>query len=92
MLCKVSLTLGDMFFQAEVLGASPIDRCPLCRLKHKNCRICSAERALLNSQEEEEYHMKYNSDSGKLEAKYHFYMYPDILVDNSKEALGCQIS
>ena len=36
--------------------------------------------------------MKYNSDSGKLEAKYPFSKDPDVLVDNSKEALGCQIS
>ena len=26
-LCRVSLSLGDMFFQAESLGASPLERC-----------------------------------------------------------------
>ena len=79
------------------MGASPIDRCTLCRLELKNCRICSADRALLHAQEEQEYfilkdHMRYNIGSGKLEAQYPFSKDPDVLVDNSKEALDCQIS
>ena len=96
-LCKVSPALGDMFFQAAALGASPIDRCTSCKLGLKNYRICSTDRALLNAQEEEEYHIlkdpiKFNSDSGKLEAKCPFSKDPQVLVDNSKETLDCQIS
>ena len=71
--------------------------CTSCKLELKNCRICSADRALLNAQQEEEYHilkdhMKFNPESNKLEAKYLFSKDPEVLIENSKEALGCQIS
>ena len=54
-LCKVSPALGDLFFQGEALGASPVERCSSCKIALKDCRLCSADKALLTAHKEEEY-------------------------------------
>ena len=59
--------------------------------------MCSSETAILTAQEEEEYnilkdHMIFDHVSGHLTTKYPFKQDPEVLVDNSKEALACQQS
>ena len=85
-LCKVAPNLDSMFFQAEALGVSPVERCSSCKLEIKNCRICSSDRALLSAKEEEEYKILkdntlFNESTGCLHTKYPF-----------TKALNCQIS
>ena len=61
------------------------------------CRICSSETAILTVAQEEDYnilkeHVMFNETLGYLQAKYPFKKDPAILIDNRKEAKGCQIS
>ena len=72
-------------------------RCTHCKLKLAECRICSSETAILTAEEEEEYnilkeHVTLNESLGCLHLKYPFGNNPAILVDDGKEAKGCQIS
>ena len=96
-LTKISPVLQGMFFQGESLGVSPVERCMNCKLRISESRMCSSETAILTAQEEGEYnilkdHMIFDHVSGHLTAKYPFKQDPKVLVDNSKEALACQVS
>ena len=76
-----------MFFQAEALGASPIERCSSCNTALKDCRLCSAKTTLLSAREEEEYTAlkdptELDSVTGRLHVRYSFCRDPSCLVDN----------
>merc|ERR1712237_89499 len=46
-LCKAPPTPSDLFFQAEQLGASPIEKCVSCKTTINECRICNIETSVL---------------------------------------------
>ena len=54
-LCKQSPALSETFFQGEALGASPAEKCSCCKVILKDCRLYSAEKALLSASKQEEY-------------------------------------
>ena len=96
-LSKISPSLQGLFFQGEALGSSPVERCTHCKVRMAECCICSSETALLTAQEEDKYnilkeHVTLDQASGHLQAKYPFKKDPGVLINNGKDAKGCQIS
>ena len=74
-----------MFFQAEELGASPVERCISCKTALKDCRLCSSEIALLSAREMEEYnvlrdHAEKDDTTGRLHVRYPFNTDPSCLI------------
>ena len=96
-LCKAPPTPFDLFFQAEQLGASPIEKCTNCKTTIKDCRICNSETSVLSATEIEEYnimkdHCIFNEHDKKLHVRYPFSCDPSILIDNSSSAFNRQIA
>ena len=93
---KLLSAFHDFFFQAESLGASPVERCSSCKVSLKNCRLCSSEKALLSAQEEEyvalKDHTEFDSVSSHLHVRYPFSRVPLILIGNSLAAKKRQIA
>merc|ERR1712105_228285 len=46
-----------LFFQAEQLGASPVEKCTNCKSTIKNCRICNSKTSVLSATEIEEHNI-----------------------------------
>ena len=77
-----------MFFQAEELGASPVERCISCKTALKDCRLCSSEIALLSAREMEEYnvlrdHAEKDDTTGRLHVRYPFNTDLSCLIKNN---------
>ena len=94
---NISSPLQGLFFLEEALGISPVEYSTHCKVRMTMCRICNSEKALLTTEEEEEYNIlkenvTLNKVTGQLQANYSFMKDPGELIDIGKEVKACQTS